>query len=200
MGLWLGVPHVIPLTEQISVSPPKKIASPPPGTTGFAVPAAWEKVGKIFLCTHWIFYWWVKFYPVCGRINAAWRMRRRFARPKVRPCALGVFPGVGFLDPRLYFEDGLGFPSLRVFVLGSAWKSHLLLRHSSAGTHGAFNSSGWSPEIPVLAGDEPRAVGNGAGRALSSWFDADLRGQAGPFPSNSRRQPSVKSPRLNPAM
>lgn len=107
---------------------------------------------------------------------------------------------LALLAPRLLFEDGLGFPLLWVFVPGGAWKRHLLLRHSSAGTHGAFNSSGRSPEIPVPVGDEARAHGNGAGRALSPCFDADLRGRAGPFPSDSRRQPSVKSPGLSPVV
>lgn len=64
-------------------------------------------------------------------------------------------------------EGRLGFPSLRVFVPGRAWKHHLLLRHSSASTHGAFNSSGRSPEIPIPVGDLLRARRNDAARALS---------------------------------
>lgn len=100
-------------------------------------------------------------------------------------------------SPWLLFGDGLGFPSLRVFVPGNAWKRHLLLRHSSAGTHGAFNSSGRSPEIPVPAGDEPRARGNGAGRALSSCFDAGLKrtGWTVPFqqpPAAKREVPGAE--------
>ncbi|NWQ82893.1 ARHGH factor, partial [Columbina picui] len=71
---------------------------------------------------------------------------------------------------------------------------------SPCGTHGAFNSAGRNPEIPIPAGDEARARGNGAGRALSSHFEADFRGRAGPFPSNSRRQPSVKSLGPSPAV
>lgn len=114
-----------------------------------------------------------------------------------RTCVLWDLSWDGFLAlpaPWPLFEHELGFPSLRVFVPGRAWKHHLLLRHSSASTHGAFNSSGRSPEIPVPAGDLPRARRNDAGRALSPCSDADLRGWAGPFPSSSRRQPSVKSP------
>lgn len=82
----------------------------------------------------------------------------------------GIFSGMGFLAllvPWLWFEHGLGFPSLRVFVPGRVWKHRLLLRRSSASTHGAFNSSGRSPEIPVPAGDLPRSRRNDAGRALS---------------------------------
>lgn len=85
-------------------------------------------------------------------------------------CVLWDLSWDGFLAslaPWLLFEHGLGFPSLRVFVPGRAWKHHLLLQHSSASTHGAFNSSGRSPEIPVPVGDLPRARRNGAGRALS---------------------------------
>lgn len=93
MVLLLGISHVIALFKPTGIFPPKKITIPLPGTMGFAVPAAWEKRGKIFLCMHRLFYQWVKFYPVCGRINAVWGMQRRFAHPKERPRALGSFPG-----------------------------------------------------------------------------------------------------------
>lgn len=87
-----------------------------------------------------------------------------------RGCVLWDLSWDGFLAllaPWLLFECGLGFPSLRLLVPGRAWKHHLLLRLGSASTHGAFNSSGRSPEIPVPAGDLPRARRNDAGRALS---------------------------------
>lgn len=46
----------------------------------------------------------------------------------IAPSALGwVF--LALLTPRLVFGHGLGFPSLRVFVPGSAWQHHLPLRH-----------------------------------------------------------------------
>lgn len=52
MVLLLGISHVIALFKQTGIFPPKKITIPLPGTMGFAVPAAWEKRGKIFLCMH----------------------------------------------------------------------------------------------------------------------------------------------------
>lgn len=46
MVLLLGIPHAIPLIEQISIFSPQKITITVPGTMRFVVLPAWENRGR----------------------------------------------------------------------------------------------------------------------------------------------------------